>query len=87
MNKKNETSNSVKHIVSLVLGIISIVFCAFWYITLPTSIIAITFGTQSYKRNKSKLGLAGLITGIVGIALFAFIYITFIMLIILNNSY
>ena len=38
MNKKNETSNSVKHIVSLVLGIISIVFCAFWYITLPTSI-------------------------------------------------
>ena len=38
--EENNTNKSVMHIVSLVLGIISIVTALFWYITLPTGILA-----------------------------------------------
>ena len=39
-----DNKNSVLHIVSLVLGIISIVTNLFWYMVLPTGILAIIFG-------------------------------------------
>ena len=81
-NNKNKSSLPV---ASLVLGIISIVTALFWYITLPTGIIAIVFGVKSIKRFGSKLGKAGLITGIVGLSLFLFIYISFAAILILAN--
>lgn len=73
------------HIASLVLGIISIVTAAFWYITLPTGILAIVFGAKSIKKWGSALGKAGLITGIIGLVLFAFIYLGMIAMIIVSN--
>ena len=76
----------VSHIVSLVLGIISIVTNLFWYISLPSGITAIVLGTKSYKKEGKKLGLAGLITGIVGISLCLLIYITLVIIIILQNA-
>lgn len=75
----------VMHIASLVLGIISIVTALFWYVTLPTGIIAIVFGVKSAKKTGSKIGKAGMITGIVGLSLFAFIYIGAILAIVFNN--
>lgn len=56
-------------VVSLTLGIISIVMSIFWYISIPTSILAIIFGNKGRKIYGSKTSLAGMITGIVGIAL------------------
>lgn len=79
-NKKN----SSMHIAALTLGIISIVSCFFWYITVPTGILAIIFGVKSAKRTGSKIGKAGMITGIIGLALFALVYISLIALILLN---
>ncbi len=77
----------VSHIVSLVLGIISIVTILFWYISLPSGIIAIVLGNKSYKKEGKKLGLAGLITGIIGITLCLLIYISLaIIIIILENA-
>ena len=76
----------VGHIVSLVLGIISILTVLFWYMAIPTGILAIIFGANSYKRFSKKLGLAGLITGIVGLSLSLFIYISLIIIILLKNS-
>ena len=73
------------HVASLVLGIISIVTAAFWYITLPTGILAISFGVKSAKRTGSKIGKAGMITGIVGLSLFAFMYIGVILVMVLEN--
>lgn len=70
---------------ALVLGIISIVTALFWYMTLPTGIMAIVFGVKSIKNSGSKLGKAGMITGIVGLSLFAFIYISMILILILVN--
>ncbi len=81
--KKN--NKNVMHIASLVLGIVSIISSLFWYITLPTGILAIIFGVKSAKRTGSKIGKAGMITGIVGLSLFAFIYISMILIILTNN--
>ncbi len=76
----------ISHIVSLVLGIISIITNLFWYISLPTGITAIVLGAKSYKKEGKKLGLAGLITGIVGVSLCLLIYITLVIIIILQNA-
>jgi len=83
--KEKENNRIVSHIVSLVLGIISILTTFFWYISLPSGIIAIVLGASSYKKEGKKLGLAGLITGIVGTSICLFIYISLIILIYLNE--
>ena len=83
--EENYENKSVMHIASLVLGIISIVSALFWYITLPTGILAIIFGVISARRTGSKIGKAGMITGIVGLSLFAFIYIGLTLILILAN--
>ncbi len=85
--KNNKEERIVSHIVSLVLGILSILSVLFWYIALPTGILSIIFGTKSYKRYGKKLGLAGLITGIVGLSLTIFIYVSLIIIILLQNIY
>jgi len=80
--EENYGNKSVIHIVSLVLGIISIVTALFWYISLPTGITAIVLGVKSSRRTGSKMGKAGMITGIVGLSLFAFMYIGIILLLV-----
>ena len=85
MEKKEK--RIVSHIVSLVLGIISILSNLFWYISLPTGIAAIILGATSYKKENKKMGIAGLVTGIVGVAICLFIYITLILLTILSKYY
>lgn len=72
-------------IASLVLGILSVIFSWFWYIALPTGILAIIFGAKTIKKYGSKMGKAGLITGIVGLALFAFSYISIILILLLES--
>ena len=83
--KEKENNRTVSHVVALVLGIISILTTFFWYISLPSGIIAIVLGAKSYKKEGKKLGLAGLITGIVGVALCLLIYISLMILIFLQN--
>lgn len=85
MEKKEK--RIVSHIVSLVLGIISLFTTFFWYISLPTGIIAIVLGTKTYKKYGSKLGLSGMITGIVGLAFCLLIYITLAIMIIISGTY
>lgn len=84
--KDKNGNRVVMHIVSLVLGIISILTSLFWYMSIPTGIVAIIFGVKSYKKIGSKLGLAGMITGIVGLALSLLIYITLFIILILENG-
>ena len=72
--EENKKNNSVMHVASLALGIVSIVACSFWWLALPTGILAIIFGVKSAKRTGSRIGKAGMITGIVGLSLFAMLY-------------
>lgn len=85
MNKKNE-NRIVSHVVSLVLGIISIMTALFWYMSIPTGIISIVLGVNSYKKFDKKVGLAGMITGIVGLSLCIFIYTLLLILVFLENK-
>lgn len=83
--EKNKANTSAMGIASFVLGIISILTALFWYLALPTSILAIVFGVKSIHKTGSKLGKAGMITGIVGISIFAFIYLSLILILALAN--
>lgn len=83
--EENYKNKSVMNIASLVLGIISIITALFWYIALPTGILAIVFGVKSAIRTGSKIGKAGMITGIVGLSLCAFIYIGMVLILILSK--
>ena len=74
---------SAMGVAALVLGIISILTALFWYVVLPTGIMAIVFGAKSAKKTGSKLGKAGLITGIIGLSLLVLCYVSLILLIIL----
>ena len=79
-----EKNKSGMHIASLVLGIISIITAAFWYMAWPTSILAMVFGVKSIRRTGSKIAKAGLITGIVGISLSVFIYVSLVLVMIFS---
>lgn len=84
MEEKNKKKTGMG-IAALTLGIISIVSALFWYISIPTSILAIIFGIISIKKVGSNLGKAGLITGIIGISLCVFNYISMIIILVLAN--
>ena len=81
-----DNNKPISHIISLVLGIISVITTLFWYISLPTGITAIVLGAKSYRKEDKKLGLAGLITGIVGVSFCLLIYITLVIILILQNA-
>ena len=83
MGENLENQKSGKGVAALVLGILSIVFALFWYISLPCGILAIILGSIASKKTGSKLGKSGLILGIIGLALFAFIYIGLILILML----
>ena len=74
-------------VAALVLGIISILFASFWYISLTTGILAIVFGAKSSRKLGSKLGKAGLITGIIGVTLCVFLYFSMLLILLLANIY
>ena len=80
-----ENKKHAMHIVSLVLGIISIITNWFWYMSIPTGILAIIFGVKTAKNFGSKIGKAGLITGIVGLSLCIFAYTGMAIILFLAN--
>lgn len=85
MESKKE-KRVVSHIVSLVLGIISVLSTLFWYISLPTGITSIVLGVKSFKKDGKLLGMAGMITGIVGVVICLFIYVSLLIILLLQNS-
>ena len=82
-----DKNKSAIAIASLPLGIISIITNLFWYLSLPTGILAIIFGAKTTRRLGSKIGKAGLITGIIGVAMCVFIYISIILITLIGLYY
>lgn len=83
--EENNKKKSAMGIAGFVLGIISILWSFFWYITLPAGVLAIIFGAKSAKKTGSKLGKAGLILGIIGLSLLVFTYVSIILIILLEG--
>lgn len=79
---KEETEKDKKgfSIAALVLGIIAIVLCCIWYISIPCGILAIIFGIVGIKSSKKGMSIAGLITGAVGLVISIIIFIALVFL-------
>ena len=60
-------------IASLVLGIVAIVLCCVWYISIPCGILAIVFGTIGLRSSKRGMSISGIVTGIIGMIISIFI--------------
>ncbi len=86
MAKEYERKHSSMHIAGFVLGIISMLSTFFWYIAIPSGILAIVFGAKSSRATASKLGKTGLILGIIGLAACVFIYLSMVFLTFLSYA-
>ena len=80
-NVNTTTTNSTPvekkgfNITSMVLGIISIVGICFWYVSIPTSIIAIIFSVAGRKDAGRGMGIAGMVLGIITLVLWVIFFV------------
>lgn len=57
-------------IASMVLGIVSIVLCCIWYLSIIAGIVALILGILHNKNNgKNGMSTAGIVCGVIGIIL------------------
>ncbi len=77
---KEETEKDKKgfSIAALVLGIIAIVLCCVWYISVPCGILAIIFGIIGIKSSKKGMSIAGLITGAIGLVISIIMFVALV---------
>lgn len=54
-------------IASLVLGLVSVVFCCAWYLAIPAAIVGLVLGIKANKVVKTGLGTAGIVLSIIGL--------------------
>lgn len=63
-------------IASMVLGIVSIVLCCIWYLSIVAGIVAIILGVLHGKNNgKNGMSTAGIVCGVIGIIIAMAIFI------------
>lgn len=76
-NKKYPLSpaQSASGVASFVCGLLSLLFCSLFYLSLPLGIIGISLGVKSINLSGSRLAKAGLILGIIGLSLTCLIYL------------
>ena len=84
MDEENKIKSGM-HVSALVLGIVSMIFGVFWYISIPAGILAIVFGAKSARRLGSKMGKAGMILGIIGMTMCVFMYFSMIAIILVSR--
>lgn len=79
-NQAPEKKSSGFAIASLVLGIIALILCCIWYISIPCAVLSIIFCIVSKKSGPNGMATAGLILSIIALI----IAILFVILIILG---
>ena len=67
-------------IAALVLGIIAIILCCIWYVSIPCGIIALILGIIGLKSSKRGMSIAGIITGVIGMILSIVLIIAVVLL-------
>lgn len=75
-------------IAALVLGIVAIVLCCIWYVSIPCGIIALILGILGRKSSKKGMSTAGIVTGVIGMILCLVLYlgVVFLGLSIFNSA-
>ena len=66
--------------IAAVLGIIALVLCCIWYVSIPCGIIALILGIIGLKSSKRGMSIAGIITGVIGMILSIVLVIAIVML-------
>ncbi len=90
---QDNLTNNVEHIekpkdkkgmaiAAMILGIVAIVLCLIWYISIPCGILAIIFGAMALKSTNRGMALSGVITGGIGILLTIIIIAVLVMSVI-----
>lgn len=76
-NNSTETTVERKgfNVTALVLGIISIICFCWWYVAIPSGIIAIIFSIAGKNDAGRGMGVAGLVLGIIGLVLCVALYL------------
>lgn len=74
-NTTNEPDKKGFAIAALVLGIIAIVLCCIWYVSIPCGIIALILGILGRKSSKKGMSTAGIVTGVIGMILCLVLYL------------
>lgn len=69
VHKTEQTEGQGLAIASLVLGILAIITCLVWYISIVLGVLAIVFGAVSVRNRGRKKAIAGIVTGSIGIVL------------------
>lgn len=67
-------------IAALVLGIIAVVLCCIWYVSIPCGILAIIFGILGIKSSKKGMSIAGLVTGAIGLIVSIIIFFALVII-------
>lgn len=67
-------------IAALVLGIVAIVLCCIWYVSIPCGIIALILGIIGLKSSKRGMSIAGIITGVIGMILSIVLVVSIVLL-------
>ena len=72
---------------SMVLGIVALVFCWFWYLSIPCGIIGLVLGIVAQKAGKIGMATAGIITSIIAIVIAVVIIIIAVIFVssVMNN--
>lgn len=68
-HKTEQTEGQGLAIASLVLGILAIITCLVWYISIVLGVLAVIFGAVSIKKRGRGKAIAGIVTGSIGIVL------------------
>ena len=62
-------------IAAMVLGIVSIVFCCVYWVSIICAILAIIFGIVAIKSSGKGMAISGIVTGSIGIFIYLFVTI------------
>lgn len=82
-NSTNTTATNDKKgfaIAALVLGIVAIVLCCLWYVSIPCGIIALILGIIGLKSSKRGMSIAGIVTGVIGMILSIVLIVSIVLL-------
>jgi hypothetical protein len=68
--------SKTKAIISMILGILSLLLCCCWYISVPLAIASLVLGILAIKNNEPGRGMAiaGIVTSSVGIVLLILLF-------------
>lgn len=63
------------NIAALVLGIVSLVLWCAWFISIPCSILALTFGIIGVKKAGKSMAIGGIVTGSIALAIWVMLFL------------